>query len=668
MKHFFRTIGGKVLLFILLTVTLIGMIGCAAGVIIMAEEETFTRTETENIEALQQKYVSTKASAMLYDHFYSNSARYFEDDTDYDGMVYELFDENGNMLAHSAEQVLTGSTYEYTLFFDKEYYGGPKEIFYHLSNAVRQWGAEKQTSKKVYTVNVRQTVSAFEEAMKYELLFYHVAYQLYYWIFIIALACLLLHIICFIALMCVSARRKNDDGLHPGPLNPVPFDLLLGGFIFLCILEFWVLEDFPEGFAYIAGGCGALILYECFLGLCMSIAARIKQHNLIRNTVIFYICRAIVRFFKWIFAGFKKFILALPIIWRTVIFLVVVYFVGTIAFAFASSYGDPFPVMLIWHIGYILFAVLVVFLAINYKTLEKGGEELAKGNLSYQISTDGLLPTFKKHAENLNHLGGGMSVAVDQRIKSERMKTELITNVSHDIKTPLTSIINYTDLIHQEAYAVDEPLEKPLGAASDAESQDVPASSEHNEKIKEYSEVLMHQSDRLKRLIEDLVEASKASSGTLEVNLAPCDANVFITQANGEYDEKLSAKGLSLVVKQPEDAVMIAADGRRMWRVFDNLMNNICKYSQEGTRVYLSLEKTATEAVMIFKNTSKEPLDIPAEELMERFVRGDQSRSSEGNGLGLSIARSLTELQGGSLNLVVDGDLFKAILRFPLIQ
>ena len=138
--------------------------------------------------------------------------------------------------------------------------------------------------------------------------------------------------------------------------------------------------------------------------------------------------------------------------------------------------------------------------------------------------------------------------------------------------------------------------------------------------------------------------------------------------SNGEYDEKLSAKGLSLVVKQPEDAVMIAADGRRMWRVFDNLMNNICKYSQEGTRVYLSLEKTATEAVMIFKNTSKEPLDIPAEELMERFVRGDQSRSSEGNGLGLSIARSLTELQGGSLNLVVDGDLFKAILRFPLIQ
>jgi signal transduction histidine kinase len=220
------------------------------------------------------------------------------------------------------------------------------------------------------------------------------------------------------------------------------------------------------------------------------------------------------------------------------------------------------------------------------------------------------------------------------------MKTELITNVSHDIKTPLTSIINYADLIARE---------KP-----------------ENEKIAEYCEVLTRQSGKLKRLIEDLVEASKASTGNLEVNPVPCDASIFLQQAGGEYEEKLEAAGLSLVTKLPDREIMILADSRRMWRVFDNLMNNVCKYSQQGTRVYLSLEAEGQEAVITFKNTSARQLDISPEELMERFVRGDSSRNTEGNGLGLSIARSLTELQGGSFSLQVDGDLFKAILRFPI--
>ena len=176
----------------------------------------------------------------------------------------------------------------------------------------------------------------------------------------------------------------------------------------------------------------------------------------------------------------------------------------------------------------------------------------------------------------------------------------------------------------------------------------------------------MRQSGKLKRLIEDLVEASKASTGNLEVNPVPCDASVFLQQAGGEYEEKLQAAGLTLVTKLPEQDIMILADSRPMWRVFDNLMNNVCKYSQRGTRVYLSLEEENREAVITFKNTSAQQLDITPEELMERFVRGDASRNTEGNGLGLAIARSLTELQGGELALQVDGDLFKAILRFPV--
>ena len=177
----------------------------------------------------------------------------------------------------------------------------------------------------------------------------------------------------------------------------------------------------------------------------------------------------------------------------------------------------------------------------------------------------------------------------------------------------------------------------------------------------------MRQSERLKRLLEDLVEASRASTGDMEVSLMPCDASVFITQAAGEFSEKLEGAGLSLMTRVPDGQVTILADGRRMQRVFDNLMNNICKYSQPGTRVWLTLEREGDDAVISFKNTSKEPLDMTEEELLERFTRGDHSRNTEGSGLGLSIAKSLTELQKGSFRLSVDGDLFKAVLSFPLI-
>ena len=265
---------------------------------------------------------------------------------------------------------------------------------------------------------------------------------------------------------------------------------------------------------------------------------------------------------------------------------------------------------------------------------------MASGDIDHHTDTSFLLPSFKAHAENLNNVSDSIALAVNERMKSEHMKTELITNVSHDIKTPLTSIINYADLIGRED--CDNP------------------------KIREYTEVLTRQSTRLKRLIEDLVEASKASTGNLEVDLQPCDAAVFLSQADGEYEEKLQKADLTLITSQPENEVRIQADGRRMWRIFDNLMNNICKYAQPGTRVYLSLEEKDSRAVITFRNTSREQLNMSEEELMERFTRGDSSRNTEGNGLGLSIARSMAELQNGSLNIVIDGDLFKAVLEFPV--
>ena len=308
--------------------------------------------------------------------------------------------------------------------------------------------------------------------------------------------------------------------------------------------------------------------------------------------------------------------------------------------AYVAFYDEG--IIVIWTLVRIVLLPVVILYALMLRKLQKGGEALATGDLSYQVDTTRMLWSYKEHGENLNRIGEGMTAAVEQRLKSERMKTELITNVSHDIKTPLTSIINYADLIEKE------PCENPT--------------------ITEYAGVLHRQSERLKRLIDDLVEASKASTGNLEVLLAPCEVGVMLTQTAGEYEQRLMEKELTLVTSQPERPVKIFADGRRLWRVFDNLMNNICKYAQRGTRVYLTLEEQKGQAVISFKNISREPLNLSTDELLERFVQGDAARKSDGNGLGLSIAKSLTELQNGSLELMTDGDLFKVVLRFPVIN
>ena len=275
------------------------------------------------------------------------------------------------------------------------------------------------------------------------------------------------------------------------------------------------------------------------------------------------------------------------------------------------------------------------------RKLKNAGDKIAQGDISYRVGTKGLWGDFKKHAVNLNAVSDSVTIAVEDRLKSERMKTELITNVSHDIKTPLTSIINYAQL---------------MGTTDPSDP-----------KMSEYSEVVVRQSEKLKRLIEDLVEASKASTGNLEIVPAPLDCCTFITQTAGEFKEKLDSCGLSLVTNAPDGKVMIMGDGRRMMRIYDNLMNNICKYSMPGTRVYLTLEVINGNAVTTFKNTSNTELNISPDELVERFVRGDSSRNTEGNGLGLSIAQSMTELQGGSFKIDIDGDLFKVSLSFPVL-
>lgn len=295
--------------------------------------------------------------------------------------------------------------------------------------------------------------------------------------------------------------------------------------------------------------------------------------------------------------------------------------------------------ILIWFLLKVLQGALVVYVILAMKELRAGGDQLAAGNLDYKVPTDRLYGEFRRHGENLNNLRQGIQHAVEEQMKSERMKTELITNVSHDIKTPLTSIVSYVDLLKKE----------PMP----------------NDQAREYLDVLDRQAARLKKLIEDLVEASKASTGNLTVHFQPTDVNVLLSQSSGEYQERLAARDLSLVLTPAEEAPWISADGQLLWRVFENLLSNAQKYAMPGTRVYLSCQTTEAEVAVTFRNISATPLNISAEELMDRFVRGDAARSTEGSGLGLSIARDLTQLQHGRFDLTIDGDLFKVVLTFP---
>ena len=265
--------------------------------------------------------------------------------------------------------------------------------------------------------------------------------------------------------------------------------------------------------------------------------------------------------------------------------------------------------------------------------LKKGIDEYENGNMSYRINTLKMYADVRQMADGLNKIGIGMDIAVQERMKSERFKTELITNVSHDIKTPLTSIINYIDILKN--------------------------SDEDDKKRNEYLDIIDRKAVRLKDLIEDLMEASKLSTGNVKINFERLDLNELIKQCIGEYDRRLSEKGLSVEYSAPQKPLYIWADGRHTWRMMDNLFSNINKYALEKTRVYIDLKETENTVELLMKNVSAGKLNISADELMERFVRGDSSRSTEGNGLGLSIAKSLAELQGAEFTIEIDGDLFK---------
>ena len=498
---------------------------------------------------------------------------------------------------------------------------------------------------------------------------------------VLAAAGLLITIALIVFLLSASGHHRGAESIEPGWGTAVPLEITLaaafglGVFPIYLMMENFYYIDFdnePEVF-FVLWSLIGMLLAALSLGVLMSLAVRIKLGGWWKNTVCFMLICLIWKAVKWlwsllirilgallrgirkVFGFFRDLIRGIPTIWKGMLVIAGVSFAELLLYE--SFRWDGEWVFVAWFVLHLITIPAGMYILLMDLRLKKGADALAAGDLSHQIESKYMISDYRAHAKSLNSIGEGLARAVEQRTKSERFRTELITNVSHDIKTPLTSIINYSELIG-----------KVLDAAENGEETDTSGEADvDTEKLREYSGVLGRQSDKLKRLLDDLVEASKASTGNLDVQLAPCDAAVFVDQAEGEYSEKLGAAGLALITSKPQTPVRIMADGRRMWRVFDNLINNACKYSQPGTRVYLSLETGGQEAVFTLRSTSREPLNISADELMERFVRGDRSRSSEGSGLGLSIARSLTELQKGSFGIAVDGDLFKAVLRFPLL-
>ncbi len=470
-----------------------------------------------------------------------------------------------------------------------------------------------------------------------------VAYEWRYALCAIAAAGVLLFLLSFIYLMCAAGHKKGEEGIRPGLLGEIPLDVhtvFWGG---IALLGGGLLVDFSyesEVFFVIAGSllAAAEVLW-CTL-YCEELAVRLKLGGWWRNTLVYRVLRLLGKLVRGIARGIGVVVKGIPMVLTTVILflgIMILEFAGVLMFVEVEG-------VLLWLVEKILLFFAVVYTAVLCSRLQAGSEALAEGRLTEKLDTKGMFGAIKAHGENLNRIGQGMGKAVEERMKSEHLKTELITNVSHDLKTPLTSIINYADLIEGE-------LKNPTGEG----------------KAEEYAQVLLRQSNRLKRLLEDLVEASKATTGNIEVNLAPCEIEVILEQAVGEYEQRFREKGLELLVRQPQGPLRIMADGRHLWRVFDNLLGNIYKYALESTRVYLTVEKRQEQAVITFRNMSKYALDMPGEELEERFVRGDKSRHEEGSGLGLSIAKSLVELQNGRMEIVTDGDLFKVILAFGLL-
>ena len=433
---------------------------------------------------------------------------------------------------------------------------------------------------------------------------------------------------------------KNKEEIYLSWLDKIPLEILFFGYFLLFFVEAALLAICLSVISVDVNLCVMLIMLVGYFSVLSALYGagtllkRIKVHTFFKNSVTY-------RILKWLVQKYKN-------VKNTISSnknlggKIALYFIGIVTVSILIG-------LIFKEFGFLLDIVFWIWCYYKimkevdkFKQIHDATEKIYKGDTDIKLDESLYTGVLKELAIYINDIAGGFSNAIKESLKSERLKTELITNVSHDIKTPLTSIINYVDLLKQENI--------------------------QNEKAKEYIEVLDNKSQRLKKLIEDLVEASKASSGNIKINKEVLNVKELLNQVTGEFEDKFNSRCLNIISKLPEETVYIKADSRYLYRVLENTYSNVAKYAEENTRVYIDciLEEKNTVAIYV-KNISKDELNISADELMQRFVRGDKSRNTEGSGLGLSIAKSLTELQDGTFNIYLDGDLFKVAIKFKRV-
>ena len=653
MKKLRNSAAAKVIALIMFCVFSASFVLSAAGAVLLESWGAYTTDSYEEIQVNAIRDMARNRLSYVWD-MYSNG---FNPDTIYpdSNFRFAVFDADGKELYSNKENekllLRVIQTMEPFHIESSEGAAGDQTVILNVYNRIthetvkvaagaefEKWKAENSYEVIGYVLKDMEYKDEFYDRL--ELLDALIPYD-YALIFCAGGSALLL-LLLLVFLLSSAGHRKDSEEINLNFVDKIPLDVFLVFATALVFLPITIVSELDLQWnivGYIAVGTVTAYMALAMIVSLMSIAVRIKSGTFWTNCLCVRLCfwclntaKRILGFIRTVFCSFplnKRWILSMVLVLGAEFFLMLI-----------SRFNEAM-MLLLWLLNCVLTIAFFSWCIYCFMKLSKGAKELASGSLACSIETKYMRAELKEHAEDLMNIREGMTRAVNERMKSERFQSELITNVSHDIKTPLTSIVNYVDLLAKEEL--------------------------NNEKAEEYVEVLSRQSAKLKKLIGDLIEASKASTGVLAVNPEKCELGVLLDQCAGEYSERMQNAGLKLLLTKPEESIKIMADGRHMWRILDNLMGNVLKYAQSGTRVYLGLEREGNKARISLRNISRDELNISGEELMERFVRGDSSRSTEGSGLGLSIAKSLCELQKGQMSLSVDGDLFKVLIEFDTI-
>ena len=625
MKKFKCNLAAKITAWILSFVSFAVCVGCVIGAVYMLDREFYTRTELDlqmHVERSLAQEIYSKLAYRYERHRFDQSDLTFEESvaaiTDAKNWRYTLKDRNNNLISGNYNNEKS-TEYKFEGFFYT------KEV----------WDANEEEPEEKYYVSVfvlEDKTEADQFLISENLV--HIAYSLRIWIY----AILLISVVIFFSTVCfliASAGHKTPDGVVTvGVGEKIPFDIFTLMLVATAGLNYIILCVCDEitSLLLIFAIPALLFLDYAFITLWLkNMIVNIKVGGFFKKLLVYRVFSKIWGLILSVFRAGRNAVYAV-ICSATSGVLLLIY---TLIIAETELKTKHF---FIW-----LIVTAVIFAAFLYHTrklkhLSDTTSQIASGNFSCAVNTNRLYGEMNELGKNINQINEGLQIAVSDKMKSERFKTELITNVSHDLKTPLTSIINYVDLLNK--------LELD------------------NKDAQEYISVLSRQSARLKKLTDDLLEASKASTGNIKMEFSCCDIGLLLSQTIGEFSDRLEDAQLVPIVTLPQTPYYANVDGKRLYRVFENLMSNICKYSQPNTRVYLDVCESNGRITIRFRNISREMLCINGSELTERFVRGDSSRNTEGSGLGLSIAKSLTELQNGKFDVHINGDLFEVVVTF----